>query len=111
MNYLNRQKKDGITYLLKETLYLYLSVVTDGFDGYGRPDRGVWGSGLELDDGLGLAHQPSHCAAVLEELLLLILGTDRPHPCSSISQTHRWIMILHQLSISRIHSQGFLVNV
>lgn len=59
--------------------YLNLSVVTDGFDRDGRADRVVRAAGLQLDYGLGTAHQARHSAAVLKECLLLILQTGRPH--------------------------------
>lgn len=56
--------------------YLYLAVVTDGFDRQGGADGAVWAAWLQLDDVLGPPHQTNHRATVLKELLLLILGTD-----------------------------------
>lgn len=53
--------------------YLYLTVIADGFDRDGGSQRTVGVPGRQLDNALGSAHQASHGAAVLQELLLLIL--------------------------------------
>ena len=53
--------------------YLYLPVVTDGSDGRGGSHRTLCAAGAELDHGLGPADQAGHRAAVLYQLLLLLL--------------------------------------
>lgn len=59
--------------VLRQRAYLYLTVVADGFHGDGGCQRAVGVSGRELHNVLGSAHKASHSAAVLQELLLLIL--------------------------------------
>lgn len=53
--------------------YLYLTVVTDGFDGCGRSQGGFCTSGVKLHNRFGPAHQACHCATVFNQLLLLLL--------------------------------------
>lgn len=59
--------------------YLDLSVVANGFDGRGVAQDGVCAAWTELDHSLGPAHQAGHSAAVLDQLLLLLLREIRPH--------------------------------
>lgn len=53
--------------------YLYLPVVTDGADGRGASQGALGAAGEELHHRLGPAHQAGHRAAVLNQLLLLLL--------------------------------------
>lgn len=58
--------------------YLDLSVVANGFDGRGVSQGGVCAAWTELDHSLGPAHQAGHSAAVLNQLLLLLLREISP---------------------------------
>lgn len=53
--------------------YLYLSVVADGPYGRGGSQGALCAAGPELHHRLGPAHQARHRAAVLNQLLLLLL--------------------------------------
>lgn len=82
--------------------HLYLTVIADSFDGDGGSQRTVGVPGRQLYNALGSAHQASHGAAVLQELLLLIL---RPPNKQLICQrnthteTHTYVCVQIQCHI------------
>lgn len=53
--------------------YLDLPVVADGSDGRRGPQGALGAAGAQLHHRLGPAHQAGYCAAILDELLLLLL--------------------------------------
>lgn len=59
------------------SVYLYLTIIADGFNRDGGSHRAVRVPGPELHNILGSAHQPSYSAAVLKQLLFLILGIQK----------------------------------
>lgn len=57
----------------RTSVYLYLTIITDGLHRDGGSHGALCVPGPELHDILGPAHQPSDSAAVLKKLLFLIL--------------------------------------
>lgn len=87
----------------RTSVYLYLTIITDGFDRDGGSDGAFGVPGSELYNALGFPHQAGHSAAVLQELLFLILETHTSKCqlfCSYLrlaNTLHAFLLVYHGL--------------
>lgn len=80
------------------TVHLYLTIVADGFNRNGGSQGAVRIPGPELHNTLGSAHQPTDSAAVLKELLFLILRTHNTKKKMNfcVCDMHTHLLFLYQ---------------